>query len=394
VANLIDNGAALGRRARARWRHRVPPADRLLLLTGVTIRAAGMLQIAYLLPLVWGRLPRPDSVLLLVVGLVLESILVIGWWFGRRGLDPVVGWLDGPTGVLVLGFGAGLVGPLGLSAWSLLAYPYFVLLSFGAGLMCRRLVTALGIGAAWAVANLVGVETVAHRLAADAVGLVLPFVIYPLVGWTAGRILRTNAAQAEEARKRAVRETAALATAVQRRRLETALHDRVLQTLETLARPGAMTGAPMQERAAELAGWLRRYVETGRVDHSGDIIVDLEAVARTARRAGIPVELNDARLREVTTGGELGPDGREALVEAAYETITAFGTGAGPGGGSTVVRVAPDGAGILVTVLASGGRLPPAEDIGDARSRLAAAGGRLSVEPGPYAELWVPYSPL
>jgi hypothetical protein len=73
-------------------------------------------------------------------------------------------------------------------------------------------------------------------------------------------------------------------------------------------------------------------------------------------------------------------------VEAAYQTITAFGGG----DREIVVRATPEDGGILVTVLSSRPGLPDGDDISDAGSRLRSAGGRLTVEAAPYVELWVP----
>ncbi len=55
-----------------------------------------------------------------------------------------------------------------------------------------------------------------------------------------------------------------------------------------------------------------------------------------------------------------------------------------------MVRAAPDDGDVLVTVLSAGGALPNADSIANARAGLDIAGGRVTLDSVPHAELWVP----
>jgi signal transduction histidine kinase len=373
-------------RAVAWWLAQVPGRDRLVLLAGLTIRVAALVMLGYVLPLTWRHLPRPGGSTLLAVLLVLESLVVLAWWLARHRLDPRTLWLDLPTGVLALLAGTALVGRHGLLGWTMFVYPYMILVSFAVGLTCRRLPSAVLAGGLWGVTNAVGLALFHPAPLAGELLIVPAYLVNPAVGWGLARLLYRGADEVAAARTAAVRETADLVTAAQRATLATALHDRVLQTLETLGRGETVTDPPLRERVRARAAWLRRYVETGRADQSDDLSIALEAAARVARQAGISVEVNDARLRVAEPGGLLDAAQRDALVDAAYQTIAAFRSG----GREIVVRATPEEDGVLITVLSAGPGLPDAEDISDARSRLTSAGGRLTVDAAPYAELWVP----
>jgi signal transduction histidine kinase len=374
------------RRAATWWLAQVRGRDRLVLLAGLTVRVAAVAMLAYVLPLTWAHLPRPGASALLAVLLAAESLAVVAWWLARHRLDPRVLWLDLPTGVLALLAGTALVGRHGPLGWAMFVYPYMILISFAVGLTCRRLVDAVAFGALWGVTNAVGLALF-HPVPVPGEVLIVPaYLVNPAVGWGLARLLRRGADEVEAARIAAVRETADLVAAAQRAAAATALHDRVLQTLETLGRGETLADVELRERVRARAAWLRRYVETGQADQSGDLSVALEAAVRAARQAGITVEVNDARLRVAEPGGLLGPAQRDVLVDAAYQTIAAFRGG----GREIVVRATPEEGGVLVTVLSAGPGLPDAEDISDARSRLDAIGGRLTIDAAPYAELWVP----
>ena len=377
-------------RAVRMWLYRVPTRGRLPLLAGLIIRVAAVVMVGYVLPMVWHHLPHPGWSLLLAITLAAKDGVVIWWWIRAHRLDPRSLWLDLPVGVAALVVGTALTTRHGSVGWLLYVYPYTVLITVGVGLTCRRLIAALASASLWGAA-LVASLVLIHG---DAVATTLPiasaYLVNSCVGWGCGRLLRRNADELEAARAAAVRAAAALAMTEQRTRLSTALHDRILQTLETLSRGGALRDEALRQRTARTAAWLRRYVETGRSDQSEDVAVGLDAAARAAQQTGLAVELNDARLRAAaTTSDGLGREQRDALVEAAFQTINAFGSGVG----SIVVRATPDQGGVLVTVLSSGGVLPDPFGINDARIRLDAVGGHLRVDTLPYAELWIPGEP-
>jgi hypothetical protein len=369
------------------WTRTVPGPDRLVLAAAVTVRLAGVVMLGYSVPLVWGELPHPGAALLLALGASVESFGVVAWWLSRRRLDPRTLLVDLPAGLVLLLLGGALARP-GVPGWTWFGYPYTILVSLTLGLACRSPAAALGAGALWAGAALVAAAGPVHAGLPVALGIVPPFLVIPLVGWLCARLLRRTADQLELARGAAEREVAALATAQERDRHARALHDRVLQTLETLAR-GAAIGEPAARACvAEQAEWLRGYVETGRVQ-SDDLAAGLAAVARLGARDGVAVQLNDARLRLAEPATDLSPARRDLLVSATHQAVAALGR---PGAG-VVVRAVPQDGGVLVTVLATsapetfGGA---AHELAETQERVRRAGGRASVDPLPYVELWLP----
>ncbi len=383
---MIAQRSMLHDRFWAWWLGRIPGRERIVLSAAVTIRIAGIVTLAYVLPMVWSRLPRPGLSLALAVGLAAESVLMIGWWVKRRRLVAATLWVDLLVSAVALIIGAALTERAGAIGWVLFAYPYVILISFAFGLACRTLVGALICGVVAAAAGIVGLALFHPAPTGNLILVVPTYLVNPLVGWGCARLLRRAANALEEARSAAVRETADLVTAKHRARLSTALHDRVLQTLDTLGRGGVIADDAMRQRVAVQAAWLRRYVETGEVDQSEDLSVGLEAAARAANLAGLEVEVCDARLRGVDPSAGLVSEQREALIEATHQAIAAFGSA----DGHIVVRAVPEGNGVLITVLSTGRMVPDPDDIADARARLASVGGRLTVDSAPFAALWMP----
>lgn len=377
---------SLLRRVWVWWCTLVPGPSRLVLAAVVIVRLSGIVTLAYVLPMVWARLPRPGESLVLAVALALESAGVIAWWVKRRRLDRKSLLVDVLVSVLALVAGAALTAHSGATGWIIFAYPYVVLISFAYGLACRTLPGALAYGSILAAAGL-GSLTIFDSSPRTAVLLALPsYFVNPLLAWGCARLVVRAADDLDRARTAAVRGMTDLVVEMHRTRLATALHDRVLQTLEALGRGSVITDQAMRDRVTAQAAWLRRYVETGQTDQSEDLSVGLEAAARAATRAGLTVEICDARLRTADISGLLAVEQREALIDATSHAIAAFGTNEG----NVVVRAVPEDGGVLITVLSTSRMQPDPEGIDDVRSHLASAGGRVTVDSAPFAELWMP----
>ncbi len=393
------------------WLHRVPPPHaRLVLLLGLAVRASGILMVAFTLPAIWGHMAHPWWSALLALALAAENAAVAVWWLARRQPDPRVLWWDLPTGVAAILIGIWLAPRHGAQGWSLFVYPNTVLLSFVSGLLCRDALPAFACGALWAGASIAATLTFRDTAVGATLQPALAYLINPLVGWRGGSMLRRNEEQLAASVAAEVQQSAELAATTQKWRLATALHDGVLQTLETLRRSPDITDPAVRTEVADRATWLRRYIETGRGVQVDDLGVDLDAVVTAARQAGIAVEMNTARLLETedvfdpssapatdrastaattttTTDPLLAAPQREAIIEALFQTISAFGPHPD---GMIMVRAVPDHGGVFVTVLSTGDTIPGAPDIADAGTRLASAGGWLRLAPVPCVELWVP----
>jgi hypothetical protein len=409
------------------WLQRVPPQHaRLVLLLGLAIRASGILMLAFTIPVIWGHMAHPGRSALLALALAAENVLVALWWLRRREADARVLWLDLPVGVAAIVAGTWLAPRHGVQGWALFVYPNTVLLSFVSGMLCRRFGAAFACGALWASAEVAATLAFRDVAAGTAVQLALGYLVNPLVGWRGGGMLRRNEDRLAAALAEEVRQSAELAASEQKWRLATALHDGVLQTLETLHRGSALADPVLHAEVADRVGWLRRYIETGRDDQSEDLGVDLDAVAMAARHAGIVVEVNAARLVapeddfedpfsdsfgdafEAAAGTSRGSNGatgpgsatgtaapgrllappqREAMIAALFQTIIAFGPHPD---GVIMVRAVPDRGGVFLTVRSTSDAVPDTADITDAGARLADAGGWLRLAPVPCVEMWVP----
>lgn len=369
------------------WLHRVPaPHAQLVLLLGSAIRASGILMLAFTIPAVWGHLAHPWHSALLALAMAAENLAVALWWLRQRAADARALWVDLPVGVAAIVIGTWLAPRHGVPGWTLFAYPNTVLLSFVSGMLCRGVGGAVTCGALWASADVAATLALRDAGAGSAIPPALGYLVNSLVGWRGGSMLRRNEERLAAALAVEVRETAELAAAEQRWRLATALHDGVLQTLETLHRGAALGDPVLRAEVADRADWLRRYIETGHAGRSEDLGADLDAVAAAARQAGIAVEVNAARLLDADDDLLAAPQ-REAVVTALFHTVSAFGPHPD---GVIMVRAVPEAGGVLVTVLSTGGAIPSTSDLADAAAGLASAGGRLRAAPVPCIEMWVP----
>ena len=362
---------------------RVPGTDRMAVAAGLTIRVSGVVVLGYTLPVVWGRLPHPGWSALLAAALAGETVVVLRRWLRRGRADPATLALDVPTGALALLAGSVLSGGA-FGSWVDFAFPYTVFASTALGFCSRRLWPVLAAGLTWAVVFAASRVWIDHGALGDTISLTPGFLAQPVVGWLSARALRRRAAAIDESRVQAVAQAAELAAVAERVRHGRALHDRVLQTMETLARGDALRDPTLRARVAEQAAWLRRFVETGRTDQDDDLAAELAAAARVAARVGVRVQLNDARLRAADGIGDLNPERRRILVRVVHQAISLL---AGPDG--VVVRAVPDGAGVLVTLFGSGAP-PEPDEVADLAGQLATAHGTVTVEPGPYLTLRVP----
>ena len=231
------------------WLHRVPqPHAWLVLLLGLAIRASGILMLAFTIPAIWGHLAHPWWSALLALAMAAENVVVALWWLRQREADPRALWLDLPVGVAAIVIGTWLAPRHGAQGWAQFAYPNTVLLSFVSGMLCRGVGGAFAGGALWASADVAATLAFRDVGIRSAVQPALGYLINPLIGWRGGSMLRRNEERLAAALATEVRQTAELAASEQKWRLATALHDGVLQTLETLRR-GAVLDDPILRAA-------------------------------------------------------------------------------------------------------------------------------------------------
>jgi signal transduction histidine kinase len=101
------------------------------------------------------------------------------------------------------------------------------------------------------------------------------------------------------------------------------LHDRVLQTLETLARGEWSPDADLRAHLATEAAWLRALVEGHPLDQPADLLTALQTVIQNRVRTGLRVEFNSTQLREAAQLRSTLPAGLvTALADATGEALT------------------------------------------------------------------------
>jgi signal transduction histidine kinase len=367
------------------WLRRSADRDQLVFPVIVMIRLAGVVILGYSLPLVWLRLPYPAWSALLAFGLVIETVAALLWRLRHAELDRIPLALDLPTGVVALLLGEAWGRHLAVIDWASFPYAYTVLVALTLGMSCRTPIGALGCGATWAAAYVAGAMAFAGTDPVRASAGALSLLVNAAAGHVVARLLRQAAVELAVAGDAAVSEVTAAATAGERARHARVLHDRVLQTLEALARTTSVADERLRTLVGEQAAWLRTYIETGQADRGDDLASGLAAATRAVSRRGTAVRLNDAWLRASNAAAAMPAARRDVLIDAARATLDALATA----GTDLVICAVPQDGGVLVTVLSTQPIAVPHARLAEATRPLTAAGGRFLVEQGPYVELWL-----
>jgi hypothetical protein len=365
------------------WRPDDP--DRQILLAGLTVRAAAMALFAVAVLLATPAPGQRLAATIVTAVVALEAAVVVAWWLRRDRVATAALWLDLPFGMALIIAGTALTTAGTGGDWSGFILSYTVLASLTVGFAHRGISAAALSGLLWGLASFGAAVIIAHKPPLAAAAFLLPsYLINPIVGATCGRLLRSSAAAFEAARDAELRHAAAVAEARERVRYGQALHDRILQTMETLARAGVIGDDGVRDRVRAQAAWLRRFVETAELEPDG-FPERLTTVAREAEAAGTRVELNDAAL--LVHPAPLPPPLSDVVIDSARRLLAALG---GPGV-RIVMRVTVEPTSLMLTLLSrsADGALPET-DIAVVRAAVLAAGGELDVEPLPYIQLRVP----
>jgi hypothetical protein len=384
------------------WRLATGP-DRLVLLVAVGVRGAAICLLGLAFGMVWGHFPEPGWSLLLAAALTVESLALAVRWLQTRSIGRGTLLVDVPTSMAAVVVGSLLAAHHGPVGWTDYAFPYTILIGLTLGLACRSLRGTLLAGLLVGAAELAAATAIEHQGLLGSLYVLPSYLVNPVVGWTSARLLRRGTVELDRASRASARQATALAIEQERVRHARALHDRVLQTMETLARGTLISAPDLRGRVAEEAAWLRRFVETGVPDQENDLPAELAAAVRAVSGPGVEVQLNDAAIRadgaagaEVGSGaagtrtGGLDADAHEALVRATHQALAGVARGAA----EVIVRATAEPGGVLVTILAARSTGDPdLDDIENARNTLRLAGGSLTMDPVPYLELWVPASP-
>ncbi|WP_426800411.1 sensor histidine kinase [Streptomyces sp. YGL11-2] len=193
----------------------------------------------------------------------------------------------------------------------------------------------------------------------------------------AGRELDREAAEAIHVAQEAARSE-------ERERHQRILHDRVLQIMEMLARGDRRFDTGVRSQVAHEAAWLRDLVETGREREPGNLVAELEALARAYALQHLRVEVNTAGLAAAGNPHDRLPRSHvAALVEASREALTNVVKHAGTDVATIRVNHGRDGLVLTVVDAGRGFEGEPESGTGLRRSiigRITEVGGAVLIE--------------
>ncbi|MEV4971218.1 sensor histidine kinase [Streptomyces scopuliridis] len=376
-------------------------SERVVLRAYVLFRLGGLLQV------VIGAVTTFPHYQPLVAGVALcavvfgESFALIAVGLRLRRVPPralVAADAAVMAGVLVVG--GGLTDRAHGHTWAYFVYPFSLLASVGFGLVFTRLVSVVALAALPAAAYAVTAVTRLGEPVWNAVPNSVPYLANAAVAWAVAGALRRTGRELDIATDTAMVKEAELAAERERVRHARLLHDRVLQTLETLAREPWITDPGLNAHVRAEAVWLRGFVRGERtVTGNGDLASGLAGLAEDMARIGQTVEVHTAQLRSASERAARVPEEvADALVEATREALTNVVKHAGTA--RAVVRAELAGGAVMVSVLDNGTgfdptTLPPGSGLdGSIRDRVAGVGGRVTIDSTPgagtYVEMRVP----
>jgi hypothetical protein len=358
---------------------------RILRIVAATVRVGGVVIIWCAVPLVWTHFDpsRRTVAVALAAALTLGAALVVWWerYVGSPG--PATLLVDLPLGTAALVAGAWAAPGDAAVGWTYFAYPYTVLLSFTFGLSCRRMTGAIAAGGEWAIAYLAAAVLIRHGTPLAALPALLGYLANPVVGRLCARQVGAGSDDLLRAWRDEVAGAVRLAAGRERLRHARALHDHVLQTLETLARADVIADEALRGRVVDVAAWVRSAVRSGFDDAAEAPRLALARAAERARRSGLAVEIHDAAL---DSPGPLPkvPAERWAALDVALESLGRYAE-------AVSVRAEAEPGGLRLTVVARDltGSLP-GDAVAGLRARIDGSGGVSEAFADGVVEIWLP----
>jgi signal transduction histidine kinase len=364
-------------------------------------RAGGIAEILAASSLDFSRYPsgRLGYVLGLIALVGVESaILVI---VCLRAGRIRAGWV----GLDVVFCTAGLVAsavlsaPSGFLTWANFMYPFTIITSFGIGAGVRRLPAVIGMTTVLAAGYFLSALLAHHDPLWNVLPDSLTYYANVVVAWAVARHLLAGGRELDDNRAEAVSRATELARERERARHARMLHDRVLQTLETLARGRWLDDPDFRTHIAGEAAWLRALVEGADPGQERDLLTALQLLVHRNIGLGLRVELNSSQLRDTDRWWrDLPADVVDAVVDATQEALTNVAKHSGVT--TAVLRASTDGTHLAVSVLDHGCGFEPGtahRGIGldrSIRARMAELGGEARIESAPgagtYVELVLP----
>lgn len=376
----------------------VPPgvsaahSQRLLLLGVVFTRLLGLVELTADVSIGWAHSEFNWTVTLLVAVVMAESAALLIFSWKRGSVSPTWAAID----AIFMAFG--LVAFASQHTKPFDAWTFMFQFSFTSpvtlGVTFRRLRTVLlwqCVPAGAYAATALFVRNAGWNVPQDLVS----YLGLAVVIWAVAREFLRWGRALDLARADAVARESTLAAERERANGLRDMHDRVLQTLETLARGGFIDDDRVLAQVTKDAFWLRRRLTGDGASANGaeDLSSALAAVIEDQVAAGLRVRLHTSRVRD-----EPAEPVKHALAAAVGEALTNVRKHSGVK--DAVVQAASEGGGITVSVLDSGrgfdvSRVDHGLGLRDSIDRrLEQVGGRARVDSaagsGTCIEMWVP----
>jgi signal transduction histidine kinase len=368
----------------------------------VTVARAAVLVVVVVATVVsWSHITRPVLEVLFLAALAGETVALI-LLCRRWGRMPVaLALVDVGVVAAAMLVAPALVARSGHSSWANNLH-WFALAgpSVTVAVMPGRLLRVLAIVSPLAVAHTAAAVVHDHTVPANVAFDNVNYLTNAALAGILTRLLRASARRQEESQALALERATALARARERARQARLLHDRVLQTIEMVARGTEVDDEVRRHLGAE-ASWLRRMLHEEAAGHANDALAVVHATAERQMRWGLDVSVQDAGARRASPElRALSAPRAEALAGALGEVLTNVHKHAGDG--AATIRVQVDegrvrvivrdrGVGFDPAVIGRGGGLGIEQSI---VGRLGEVGGsaslRSSVGEGTRWELIVP----
>jgi signal transduction histidine kinase len=365
-------------------------------------KIGGIAQILVAMTLAFTRFTSLLGAAVLGVAVTVESVAITAVFLCRRRVDGRWVAFDVVFNAAALIACGAFVRPGDAYTWAFFMYPFTVITSFGIGSAFRRPMavavwaTVLSLGYFGAVVAFMG-----HPLF-HSIPNALTYYANTFVAFAVTSELRRSGRALDTARAEAVARAEELIRERERSRHARILHDRVLQTLESLAQGPWLDDNGIRAHVCGEAAWLRAFVQGVRSADATDLATALHAVVERKARTGLRVEFNDAGLRQAAAlAARLPPAVVEALADATQEALTNVAKHSGID--SATVRTEITDTQVRVTVLDQGKGFDPAATcpgLGVQRSiheRIRAVGGEVALDTaagaGTYVELTLPLPP-
>jgi signal transduction histidine kinase len=371
--------------------------ERMLVRAAVLYRLFGIAQLWLVIALDLPRYSDPAANLGLALAISAESIAGSVVIMRRGRLIPWMICVDTGVNMAALVAGAALTTPADGHTWIYFMYPFSMIASVGIGLAFRRLCSVLVITACLAGAYVAA----AIGLHGDPPWNTLPnagsYFLNTVVAWAVARYVREAGLRLDAASAEAVDRAATLAAERERLRHARLLHDRVLQTLETLAHGEWIRDPAMRARVSAEAAWVRGLVEGHLPGGDDDLATGLVRLIRDRTERGMQIQFNGTQLRELGDARRcLAPEAGRALIDAAGEALTNVAKHSGTA--CALMRASVTAERVTVSVIDHGRDFDAAaapHGVGlreSIQARLREAGGEAHIESAPGAGTFIEMS--